>query len=82
LQASSVGCDGPNEVIAHYIGRPGHQSLVNKAGLAFSTVVSLLVVPALYACFDNLAGWSRKLMRTTLDVSEPAAAVAPSGVDA
>jgi hypothetical protein len=52
------------------------------AGLAFSTVVSLLVVPALYACFDNLAGWSRKLMRTTLDVSEPAAAVAPSGVDA
>ncbi len=33
-------------------------------GLAFSTVVSLLVVPALYIYFDNLAAWGRKIMRT------------------
>jgi len=33
-------------------------------GLAFSTVVSLLVVPALYVYFDSLAAWSRKVMRT------------------
>ena len=33
-------------------------------GLAFSTVVSLLVVPALYVYFDNLAAWGRKVMRT------------------
>jgi len=33
-------------------------------GLAFSTVVSLLVVPALYVYFDNLSGWGRKVMRT------------------
>ena len=33
-------------------------------GLAFSTVVSLLVVPALYAYFDTLAAWGRKVMRT------------------
>jgi HAE1 family hydrophobic/amphiphilic exporter-1 len=33
-------------------------------GLAFSTVVSLLVVPALYAYFDTLARWGRNVMRT------------------
>ena len=33
-------------------------------GLAFSTVVSLLVVPALYAYFDTLATWGRNVMRT------------------
>jgi HAE1 family hydrophobic/amphiphilic exporter-1 len=33
-------------------------------GLAFSTVVSLLVVPAFYAYFDTLAAWGRKVMRT------------------
>jgi HAE1 family hydrophobic/amphiphilic exporter-1 len=33
-------------------------------GLAFSTVVSLLVVPALYAYFDTLSAWGRKVMRT------------------
>ncbi len=43
-------------------------------GLAFSTVVSLLVVPAFYVYFDNLAAWGRKLMRTVRDV-----APAPSG---
>ena len=32
-------------------------------GLAFSTVVSLLVVPALYIYFDNLSGWTRKVKR-------------------
>ena len=32
-------------------------------GLAFSTVVSLLVVPALYIYFDSLAAWSRKVKR-------------------
>jgi HAE1 family hydrophobic/amphiphilic exporter-1 len=33
-------------------------------GLAFSTLVSLLVVPALYAYFDTLSAWGRKVMRT------------------
>ena len=33
-------------------------------GLGFSTIVSLLVVPALYAYFDTLARWGRKVMRT------------------
>ena len=32
-------------------------------GLAFSTVVSLLVVPALYIYFDSLAAWGRKVKR-------------------
>jgi HAE1 family hydrophobic/amphiphilic exporter-1 len=34
-------------------------------GLAFSTIVSLLVVPALYAYFDTLSAWGRKVMRTS-----------------
>ena len=33
-------------------------------GLAFSTVVSLLVVPAFYAYFDSLSAWGRKVVRT------------------
>ena len=33
-------------------------------GLAFSTVVSLFVVPALYIYFDKLAAWGRKVLRT------------------
>ena len=33
-------------------------------GLAFSTIVSLLVVPALYVYFDSLAAWGRKVLRT------------------
>ncbi|MEM7433000.1 MAG: efflux RND transporter permease subunit [Pseudomonadota bacterium] len=33
-------------------------------GLAFSTVVSLLVVPILYVYFDNVAAWGRRVMRT------------------
>jgi HAE1 family hydrophobic/amphiphilic exporter-1 len=43
-------------------------------GLAFSTVVSLLVVPALYIYFDNLAAWSRRVMRTARGESGGAAA--------
>ena len=38
-------------------------------GLAFSTIVSLLVVPALYIYFDKLAAWGRKVMRTARGIS-------------
>ena len=34
------------------------------SGLTASTVLTLLVVPALYAYFDTLAAWGRKVMRT------------------
>jgi HAE1 family hydrophobic/amphiphilic exporter-1 len=52
---TQVGGDGP----PYY---PMARAIIG--GLAFSTVVSLLVVPALYVYFDNLAGWGRKVMRT------------------
>jgi HAE1 family hydrophobic/amphiphilic exporter-1 len=42
-------------------------------GLAFSTVVSLLVVPAFYAYFDTLAAWGRKVMSTARSLAGPAA---------
>ncbi len=45
-------------------------------GLAFSTVVSLLVVPALYAYFDTLARWGRNVMRTAR--RRPATAGSPA----
>ena len=45
-------------------------------GLAFSTLVSLLVVPALYAYFDNLARWGRNVMRTAKSGSIEAVAPA------
>jgi HAE1 family hydrophobic/amphiphilic exporter-1 len=51
---TQVGGDGP----PYY---PMARAIIG--GLAFSTVVSLLVVPALYIYFDNLSGWTRKVKR-------------------
>ncbi|RZV39230.1 MAG: efflux RND transporter permease subunit [Chromatiales bacterium] len=51
---TQVGGDGP----PYY---PMARAIIG--GLAFSTLVSLLVVPALYLYFDNLAAWGRKVMR-------------------
>ncbi len=51
---TQVGGDGP----PYY---PMARAIIG--GLAFSTVVSLLVVPALYIYFDNLSGWVRKVKR-------------------
>ena len=52
---TQIGGDGP----PYY---PMARAIIG--GLAFSTVVSLLVVPALYIYFDSLAAWGRKVMRT------------------
>lgn len=53
--STQIGGDGP----PYY---PMARAIIG--GLAFSTLVSLLVVPALYVYFDNLAAWGRKVMRT------------------
>ncbi|MDH3612545.1 MAG: efflux RND transporter permease subunit [Gammaproteobacteria bacterium] len=55
IGTTQVGGDGP----PYY---PMARAIIG--GLAFSTVVSLLVVPALYIYFDNLSAWGRKVMRT------------------
>ena len=55
IGTTQVGGDGP----PYY---PMARAIIG--GLAFSTVVSLLVVPALYVYFDSLAAWGRKVMRT------------------
>ncbi len=55
VSTTQIGGDGP----PYY---PMARAIIG--GLAFSTVVSLLVVPAFYAYFDTLAAWGRKVMRT------------------
>ncbi len=55
MGTTQVGGDGP----PYY---PMARAIIG--GLAFSTVVSLLVVPAFYVYFDSLAAWGRKVMRT------------------
>jgi HAE1 family hydrophobic/amphiphilic exporter-1 len=55
LGTTQIGGDGP----PYY---PMARAIIG--GLAFSTVVSLFVVPALYIYFDKLAAWGRKVMRT------------------
>ena len=55
MGSTQIGGDGP----PYY---PMARAIIG--GLAFSTLVSLLVVPALYVYFDNLAAWGRKVMRT------------------
>jgi len=67
LGSTQVGGDGP----PYY---PMARAIIG--GLAFSTVVSLLVVPALYIYFDNLAAWGRKVMRTARQ--EPVATTSTS----
>jgi HAE1 family hydrophobic/amphiphilic exporter-1 len=62
---TQVGGDGP----PYY---PMARAIIG--GLAFSTVVSLLVVPALYLYFDSLAAWSRKVRRLAAGRSADAAA--------
>ena len=52
---TQVGGDGPPYF-------PMARAIIG--GLAFSTIVSLLVVPALYVYFDSLAAWGRKVVRT------------------
>ena len=59
LGTTQIGGDGP----PYY---PMARAIIG--GLAFSTVVSLLVVPALYIYFDNLAAWSRRVMQTARGV--------------
>ncbi len=55
VSTTQIGGDGPPYF-------PMARAIIS--GLAFSTVVSLLVVPAFYAYFDTLAAWGRKVMRT------------------
>jgi len=54
ISTTQIGGDGPPYF-------PMARAIIG--GLAFSTLVSLLVVPALYAYFDTLAGWGRNVMR-------------------
>lgn len=54
ISTTQIGGDGPPYF-------PMARAIIG--GLAFSTVVSLLVVPALYAYFDTLAIWGRNVMR-------------------
>jgi len=54
ISTTQVGGDGPPYF-------PMARAIIG--GLAFSTIVSLMVVPALYAYFDTLALWGRNVMR-------------------
>jgi len=60
VSTTQIGGDGPPYF-------PMARAIIG--GLAFSTVVSLLVVPALYAYFDTLARWGRNVMRTARRVA-------------
>ena len=64
MGTTQVGGDGPPYF-------PMARAIIG--GLAFSTVVSLLVVPALYVYFDGLAAWGRKVMRTARQGRTPVA---------
>ena len=66
ISTTQIGGDGPPYF-------PMARAIIG--GLAFSTVVSLLVVPALYAYFDTLAAWGRKVMRTSKNQASAASAV-------
>jgi HAE1 family hydrophobic/amphiphilic exporter-1 len=66
ISTTQVGGDGPPYF-------PMARAIIG--GLAFSTIVSLLVVPAFYAYFDTLSAWGRKVMRTSRGGSAPKAAI-------
>lgn len=60
--STQVGGDGPPYF-------PMARAIIG--GLAFSTVVSLLLVPVLYAYFDKLAVWGRRVMRSARGATGP-----------
>ena len=62
LGTTQIGGDGP----PYY---PMARAIIG--GLAFSTIVSLLLVPALYIYFDRLAAWGRKVMRAAREDNVP-----------
>lgn len=64
VSTTQIGGDGP----AYF---PMARAIIG--GLAFSTIVSLLVVPAFYVYFDTLSAWGRKVMRTARGDTVPAA---------
>ena len=66
VSTTQIGGDGP----AYF---PMARAIIG--GLLFSTIVSLLVVPAFYAYFDTLSAWGRKVMRTARGRSASAASV-------
>ncbi|HEX2139648.1 MAG TPA: efflux RND transporter permease subunit, partial [Woeseiaceae bacterium] len=63
VSTTQVGGDGPPYF-------PMARAIIG--GLAFSSIVSLLVVPALYAYFDSLSAWGRKVMHTARRQTAPA----------
>ncbi len=65
VSTTQIGGDGPPYF-------PMARAIIG--GLTFSTVVSLLVVPAFYACFDSLSAWGRKVMHTARRAATPAPA--------
>ena len=69
VSTTQIGGDGPPYF-------PMARAIIG--GLAFSTVVSLLVVPAFYAYFDTLAAWGRKVMRTARSQGSTASLVKTS----
>lgn len=66
VSTTQVGGDGPPYF-------PMARAIIG--GLAFSTIVSLLVVPALYAYFDTLSAWGRKVMRTARNAASRSAPI-------
>jgi HAE1 family hydrophobic/amphiphilic exporter-1 len=70
VSTTQVGGDGPPYF-------PMARAIIG--GLAFSTIVSLLVVPALYAAFDSMSAWGRKVMRMARGESLPLPATRTSG---
>ncbi len=62
VSTTQVGGDGP----AYF---PMARAIIG--GLTFSTIVSLLVVPAFYAYFDSLSAWGRNVMRYARRESVP-----------
>jgi len=66
VSTTQVGGDGPPYF-------PMARAIIG--GLAFSTIVSLLVVPALYAYFDTLSAWGRKVMRTARNAGSRSAPI-------
>jgi len=62
ISTTQVGGDGPPYF-------PMARAIIG--GLAFSTLVSLMVVPALYAGFDSMSAWGRRVMRMARGEQQP-----------
>jgi HAE1 family hydrophobic/amphiphilic exporter-1 len=56
--------DHINQLCAQGLSR--YEAIIQAGGLAFSTLVTLIILPEIYLLLDDLRHWSRRVLSSAL----------------